>query len=66
MEEPEEKTSPYKLGIFYFDKDDKSLFVPKRFGMGWTFNFANVWSYVILILLIVVIFGIKYWALHFK
>ncbi|WP_295651736.1 DUF5808 domain-containing protein, partial [uncultured Mucilaginibacter sp.] len=48
MEEPEEKPSPYKLGIFYYDKSDKSLFVPKRFGMGWTFNFANVWSYVIL------------------
>lgn len=26
------------LGIFYFNRDDPSIFVPKRFGSGWTLN----------------------------
>ena len=31
----------WKLGIFYFNPDDPALFVEKRFGIGWTVNFAN-------------------------
>ena len=31
----------WKLGIFYFNKEDTRLFPPKRFGIGWTINFAN-------------------------
>ncbi len=26
-------------GIFYNNPDDPALFVPKRFGLGWTMNF---------------------------
>lgn len=28
-------------GIFYFDRDDPALFVPKRVGLGYTFNFGH-------------------------
>ena len=31
----------WKLGLFYFNSDDPALFVEKRFGVGWTLNFAN-------------------------
>lgn len=42
----------YKWGIFYFNPKDKRVIVPKRLkGMGWTLNFANFRSYVILILI---------------
>lgn len=35
----------WKLGIFYWNPDDSNLFLPKRFGVGWTVNFARpmVW-----------------------
>ncbi|MEN8905795.1 MAG: DUF5808 domain-containing protein [Clostridiales bacterium] len=31
----------WKLGVFYYNHDDPALFVEKRFGVGWTLNFAN-------------------------
>ena len=39
----------WKLGIFYLNRDDPSLLVQKRYGVGWTVNLANKWSYVILL-----------------
>jgi uncharacterized membrane protein len=34
--------SNWKLGVFYYNKQDKRIFPPKRVrGMGWTVNFAN-------------------------
>jgi uncharacterized membrane protein len=35
----------WKLGLFYVNRNDPALFVEKRFGIGWTLNFANprVW-----------------------
>jgi hypothetical protein len=38
-------------GIFYSNPDDPSLFVPKRYGIGYTLNFANPWSWVVLVLI---------------
>ena len=31
----------WKLGIFYANREDPSVFVQKRFGVGWTVNFAR-------------------------
>jgi uncharacterized membrane protein len=31
----------WKLGIFYFNPADPSVFVARRFGIGYTFNFGN-------------------------
>lgn len=39
----------WKLGIIYFNRDDASVFLPERFGIGWTVNFARpgAWAFVI-------------------
>jgi len=31
----------YKLGVLYINKADSRIFVPKRYGMGYTLNFAK-------------------------
>ena len=42
----------YKWGIFYFNPNDQRIMVPKRSkSMGWTLNFARMYSYIILILI---------------
>jgi uncharacterized membrane protein len=39
----------YKWGLFYFNREDRRIFVPKiNQWMGWTLNFANPFSYIIL------------------
>lgn len=38
----------WRLGIFYYNKDDKRILPPKRFPiLGWTVNFANPYSWVL-------------------
>ncbi len=44
----------WKLKVFYFNRDDSRVFVPKRFGYGWTLNFAKPASYVILFAIVVI------------
>ena len=48
----------WKLGIFYCNPDDASLFLPERFGIGWTFNLARpaVWALLASGLLVTVAF----------
>jgi uncharacterized membrane protein len=31
----------WKLGAIYANRDDPSIFVEQRFGLGWTLNFGN-------------------------
>jgi len=45
----------YKLGVIYFNPRDPAIFVEKRFGIGWTFNFGNPISWGILLIIIVII-----------
>lgn len=46
----------WKLGnSIYVNKDDPSLFVEKRFGIGWTMNYGRIESIIITILLLVLI-----------
>ena len=46
----------WKWGIFYFNKDDKRIFPPKRNKyLGWTVNFANPISIIALVVLTVAI-----------
>ncbi len=57
-ETPEPQNDSYwKAGIFYFNPDDPAIFVSKRVGIGYTMNFANKMSWLVLvgILLIAVI-----------
>lgn len=40
----------YKWGIFYFNSKDTRFILPKRNQwMGWTLNFANPYSYLIIL-----------------
>ena len=35
-------------GFIYYNPDDPALMVEKRFGIGYTFNFANPWSWALM------------------
>lgn len=49
----------WKLGLFYFNKEDPSIFIEKRFGIGFTVNFANPISILIIVVFLLIIFGIS-------
>lgn len=69
MEKPDKTTlearhndpANWHLGIFYYNKNDKRIFPPKRYALlGWTINFANPYSYLTFILMMVIIFAVVY------
>jgi uncharacterized membrane protein len=43
----------WKLGVFYFNRDDAAIFIEKRFGLGYSLNFARpiAWFIIGLILM---------------
>lgn len=45
----------WKGGLFYFNKNNPSIFVEKRFGVGWTINFANPIGYFVIFVPIILI-----------
>lgn len=47
----------WKWGIFYYNPQDPDLMVPKRNGLGLTFNFGHKVSFVVLGLIIAIIAG---------
>ncbi len=59
MEEPDsmpvDDDRYWKLGIFYWNRNDASLFVPERFGVGWTMNLGRPAAWVIIVGFVVVI-----------
>lgn len=42
----------WKGGVINYNKDNPSILVGKRFGIGWTFNFARLGSWIILGILV--------------
>lgn len=38
----------WKLGVFYFNRDDSAVLVEKRFGLGYSLNFARPTAWIIL------------------
>lgn len=50
----------WKLGVIYFNKNDPALFLEKRFGVGWTANFARPLSWIILLVIILLAAGIPF------
>jgi len=48
----------WKGGIFYMNKNDPSIMVEKRFGVGWTLNFAHPVSWIVFLIPLLLIFGI--------
>jgi uncharacterized membrane protein len=51
----------WKASIFYYNPNDAALMVEKRVGLGYSFNFANRWSWVLLIGLVLTIASIFLW-----
>jgi uncharacterized membrane protein len=54
----------WKYGVFYFNRDDPALFVPKRFNIGYTLNFANRWSWVVLVVSLLPVVALIVWLPH--
>lgn len=50
-----EEDRHWKLGQIYFNRADPSIFVEKRFGVGWTNNWAHPASWLLIFLLITVV-----------
>ncbi|MBY0098826.1 DUF1648 domain-containing protein [Mesobacillus maritimus] len=50
----------WKGGLFYFNKNDPSIFVEKRFGVGMTLNFANPKGYLLVLGPIVLILVVSF------
>lgn len=49
------ENSKFHFLFIYWDPDDKRIFVPKRWGLGWTINFANPLSIITLFVIILII-----------
>jgi uncharacterized membrane protein len=45
----------WKWGVFYVNPDDPKVWVPKRYGVGYTLNFGNPWSWMALALILVAV-----------
>lgn len=48
----------WKLGQFYFNREDPSIFLEKRFGIGWTINLARPMAWVFIFGIILLAVGI--------
>lgn len=44
---PDDDDEHWKLGILYVNRDDPSVFLPERFGIGWTINFARPAAWIL-------------------
>ncbi len=61
MNSVDKEPSHWKFGLFYYNKEDKRIFPPKRFGFGWTVNFANPLSVSVFLLILIIIGLISRW-----
>lgn len=50
----------WKFGIFYINRNDPSVFVEKRFGIGWTINFGNPIGYIVMFVPLLIILAISF------
>ena len=49
----------WKLGLIYFNPADPAFLVEKRFGIGYTMNFGNPWSWALLAVVILPVLFFK-------
>ncbi|WP_339285969.1 DUF5808 domain-containing protein [Paenibacillus sp. FSL R5-0486] len=54
-EQPVNDDDYWKLGFIYFNANDPSLTIEKRYGIGWTINFARPLSWVLLLFIIAIV-----------
>ena len=52
---PKDNSNHWRLGIFYFNRADRRLLVPKRHGVGMTLNFGHLAAWVIIGVIIVLL-----------
>ena len=54
----------WKWGVFYYNKEDKRLLPPKRVKyLGWTTNFANPYSVLTLLgIIILLVSAVRYFS----
>ena len=48
----------WKFFVFYYNREDKRIFPPKRSRLGWTINFANTKSIMAMVAIVVGAMGI--------
>ena len=54
LDEMRKNPASYKWGVFYFNsRDPRIILAKKNVRMGWTLNFANPNSYLIIFLIVV-------------
>ncbi|QDQ00577.1 DUF1648 domain-containing protein [Lysinibacillus fusiformis] len=53
----------WKGGLVYMNSQDPSVFVEKRFGVGWTMNLANPRGYIVIVLPLVILLLISIFSL---
>ena len=45
----------WRLGMLCFNRQDRRLFVPKRYGFGRTVTFANIWAWLLIAVTVLVL-----------
>jgi hypothetical protein len=62
---PRDDDGFYKWGLFYVNPDDPALWVEKRYGVGWTLNFGNRRSWLVMgaLLAFIAAMGLLPWLL---
>ena len=50
----------WKFGIFYINKDDPTIFIEKRFGVGWTVNFGRIGGILLAVVMVGLILMLPY------
>ncbi|MCM3758209.1 DUF5808 domain-containing protein [Sporosarcina aquimarina] len=58
----EDNDRHWKLGVFYVNKQDPSIFVEKRFGIGWSINFGNPVGYFIVFVPLLLVLLVSFFA----
>jgi uncharacterized membrane protein len=65
MADPIDDMDNYRWSVFYFNKDDRRIIVPKRMGLpGWTLNFARWETWLIVVSFVVLAIMASYYSQH--
>lgn len=54
----------WKGGVFYYNPENPAFWVPKRFGVGWTLNFAHPGSWIVIGGIVILFPGLAVAAVH--
>lgn len=61
--DPIDDIANYKWSVFYFNRNDRRIWVPKRTRfLGWTLNFARVESWILVVSFLGLAFMAGYYA----